>query len=56
MTLTESMVEEVALGWFKVLGYPVRHGPPLTPWDLTAECEALGEGELEGRLCEASCS
>jgi hypothetical protein len=28
MTLNESMVEEAALGWFKKLGYAVRHGTP----------------------------
>jgi len=27
MTLTESMVEEAALGWFQDLGYAVLPGP-----------------------------
>jgi len=40
-------VEDPALGWFKKLGYAVRHGTPIAPGNPTAGCEALDEGELE---------
>jgi hypothetical protein len=40
MSLNEAMVEE--------LGYAVLPGTPIAPGNPAAECETLGEGELEG--------
>ncbi len=45
--LNNYSVEDPAFGWFKKLGYAVRHGTPIAPGNPTAGCEALGEGELE---------
>jgi hypothetical protein len=47
MTLNASIVENATLCWFKELGYAVLPGTPIAPGDPAAECEALGEGELE---------
>jgi len=51
--LTESMVEEVALGWFQELGYSLLPGPQLAPGDPGAERQSFGDVVLEGRLDEA---
>ena len=53
MTLTESMVEEAALGWFQELGYAVLPGPQLAPGEPTAERETFSDVVLVGRLREA---
>lgn len=53
MILTESMVEEAALGWFQELGYAVLSGPPLAPGQPTAERETFSDVALVGRLREA---
>lgn len=53
MTLTESMVEEAALGWFQELGYAVLSGPQLAPGEPTAERETFSDVVLVGRLREA---
>jgi type I restriction enzyme R subunit len=47
MTLTESMVEEGALGWFQELGYAVLPGPQLAPGEPAAERESFSNLELE---------
>lgn len=48
MSLTESMVEEAALGWFKKLGYSAWHGTPITPGIPPQNLRSLAKGELEG--------
>ena len=48
--LTESIVEEAALGWFQELGYAVLSGPPLAPGEPTAERETFSDVVLVGRL------
>ena len=53
MTLTESMVEEAALGWFQELGYAVQTGPQLAPGEPTAERETFSDVVLAGRLRQA---
>jgi type I restriction enzyme R subunit len=53
MTLTESMVEEAALGWFQELGYAVLPGPQLAPGEPTAERESFSDVLLVGRLRQA---
>ncbi|MFN9933007.1 MAG: type I restriction endonuclease subunit R, partial [Cyanobacteriota bacterium] len=53
MTLTESMVEEAALGWFRELSYAVLPGPQLAPGEPAAERESFGDVVLVGRLREA---
>ena len=53
MTLTESMVEAAALGWFQELGYAVLSGPQLAPGEQTAERETFSDVVLVGRLREA---
>ena len=53
MTLTESMVEEAALGWFQELGYAVLPGPQLAPGEPAAERESFSDVVLVGRLREA---
>ena len=50
MTLTESMVEEAALGWFQELGYAVLSGPQLAPGEPTAERDSFNDVVLVGRL------
>jgi type I restriction enzyme R subunit len=53
MTLTESMVEAAALGWFQELGYAVLPGPQLAPGEPSAERETFSDVVLVGRLREA---
>lgn len=53
MTLTESMVEEAALGWFRELGYAVLPGSQLAPGEPAAERESFSTVVLVGRLREA---
>jgi type I restriction enzyme R subunit len=53
MTLTESMVEAAALGWFQELGYAVLSGPQLATGEQTAERETFSDVVLVGRLREA---
>jgi type I restriction enzyme R subunit len=47
--LTESIVEEAALGWFQELGYAVLSGPLLAPGEPTAERETFSDVVLVGR-------
>jgi type I restriction enzyme R subunit len=53
MTLTESMVEEAALGWFQDLGYAVLPGPQLAPGEPEAERASFSDVVLLGRLRRA---
>ena len=52
-SLTESMVEDAALGWFEQLGYAVLPGPQLAPGEPAAERESFSEVVLLGRLRQA---
>ena len=51
--LTESVVEEAALGWLAALGYAVAHGPDIGPEGAAPERGSYGEVLLAGRLREA---
>jgi type I restriction enzyme, R subunit len=53
MTLTESIVEEAAIGWYEALGYAVLPGSQLAPGDPSAERESFSDVLLVGRLREA---
>jgi type I restriction enzyme, R subunit len=50
MTLTESIIEDAALEWFKELGYSIGHGPQLAPGEPAAERETFADVVLVGRL------
>jgi type I restriction enzyme, R subunit len=50
MRFVESEVEEVALGWFKSLGYAVRFGPEIAPGETGAERTDYGQVILGERL------
>ena len=50
MSLNESIVEDIALGWFGELGYAVGHGPHLAPGEPAAERDSFGDVVLVGRL------
>lgn len=47
MSFNESIIEDAALGCFEQLGYAVLPYTPIAPGNPAAECETLGEGELE---------
>jgi type I restriction enzyme R subunit len=53
MTLTESMVEEAAIGWYEELGYAVLSGSQLAPGVPSTERESFSDVVLVGRLREA---
>ena len=53
MTLTESMVEEAAIGWYEELGYAFLPGSQLAPGDPSAELESFSDVLLLGRLRQA---
>ncbi|MDE0681211.1 MAG: type I restriction endonuclease subunit R [Gammaproteobacteria bacterium] len=48
--LTESVVEEAALGWLAGLGYAVAHGPDIGPEGAAAERGSYDEVVLVGRF------
>ncbi|MEO7797034.1 MAG: type I restriction endonuclease, partial [Opitutaceae bacterium] len=50
MSLNESTVEDIALGWFVELGYAINHGPHLAPGEPAAERDSFGDVVLVGRL------
>ena len=52
-TITESVVEDAALGWLEGLGWSVAHGPDIAPDTLTAERADYGQVVLERRLRDA---
>ena len=52
-TMTESVVEDVALGWLDNLGWDVAHGPDIAPETLGAERADYGQVVLERRLRDA---
>lgn len=53
--LTESTVEDAALGWLTDLGYQVRHGPEIAPGERGTERRDPNYRDvvLEGRLRQA---
>ena len=51
--VTEYIVEEAALAWFKGLGWTVAHGPDIAPDMPGAERTDYGQVVLEGRLRNA---
>jgi len=51
--VTESHVEEAALGWLGDLGYTILNGPEIAPGEPSAERAGYGQVVLEGRLREA---
>lgn len=53
MSLTESIVEEAALEWFRELDYTIALGPQLAPGEPAAERESFAEVVLVERLREA---
>jgi type I restriction enzyme R subunit len=53
MTLTESIVEEAALGWFLELGYAALPGSQLAPGEPSAERESFSDVVLVGPLRQA---
>lgn len=54
--MTESVVEEAALGWLAGLGYAVAHGPDIGPEGASPERGSYDEVLLAGRLREALAS
>ena len=51
--ITESVVEDAALGWLDGLGWSVAHGPDIAPDTLAAERADYGQVILERRLRDA---
>ncbi len=52
-TLTEAVVEDVALDWLKNLGWTIAHGPDIAPGTATEERTDYGQVILEHRLRDA---
>lgn len=53
MNLTESILEDAALTWFKELDYAVKHGPHIAPGEPAAERDGFGDTVLARRLRDA---
>ena len=51
--VTEAVVENAMLGWFRSLGYSVIHGPTIVPGEPAAERDRLDSVLLTGRLRDA---
>ena len=51
--VTESVVEDAALGWLNGLGWSVAHGPDIAPDTLAAERADYGQVVLERRVRDA---
>lgn len=51
--VSESTVEDAALGWFDGLGYTVLHGPEIAPEEPAAERDSYEDVVLAGRLRKA---
>lgn len=51
--LTESVVEDAALGWLEAIGWRIAHGPDIAPDMPTAERRDYGEVVLATRLRDA---
>jgi type I restriction enzyme R subunit len=50
MSINESIVEDVTLGWFGDLGYSIGHGPHLAPGEPAAERKSFADVVLVERL------
>ena len=53
VSLTESVVEETALGWLGGLGYIIKYGPEIAPGELFAERKDYDQIVLSQRLRDA---
>lgn len=53
MSITESIIEQATLDWFKELGYSILYGPNIAPEELFAERKSYSDVILEGRLRSA---
>lgn len=51
--ITESIIEQATLDWFKELGYSVLNGPDIAPGELLAERSSYSDAILDGRLRSA---
>jgi type I restriction enzyme, R subunit len=52
-SLSETVVEDAALSWFKDLNYAVAHAPHLAPGEIASERSSFGDIVLSGRLRNA---
>ncbi len=51
--ITESIIEQAALDWFKELGYSILNGPNIAPGELFSERASYSDVILEGRARSA---
>lgn len=51
--LTESLLEDATLEWFRDLGYSIDHGPSIAPGEPRSERSTFSEVVLVGRLSDA---
>src|SRR3989338_7703848 len=51
--ITESVIEQATLDWFKGLGYSILNGPDIAPGELLSERKSYSDVILESRLCSA---
>ena len=56
MSLTETIVEDVALEWFGELGYAIGRGSQLAPGEPAAERDSFSDVVLVGRLRTMCCA
>ena len=52
-TITEAIIEEIALDWLKTFGWTIAHGPDIAPGAVTEERTDYGQVILEQRLRDA---
>ena len=52
-TITEAIIEEIALDWLKTFGWTIAHGPDIAPGSATEERTDYGQVILEQRLRDA---
>lgn len=53
MNITESIIEQATLDWFKGLGYSILNGPDIAPGELFPERTSYSDIILEGRVRSA---
>src|SRR3989338_4394131 len=51
--ITESVIEQATLDWFKGLGYSILNGPDIAPGELLSERKSYSDVILESRLRSA---
>ena len=51
--MTESLIEDAALGWFEAISWSLLHGPEIAPGEIAAERSDYGQVVLEARLRDA---